>query len=97
MDCKEIIEVFEVSKHNAQALFRLNHTMPMTDEYTAALHDLFGDNIGKNCIIVAPVQGVCLERVTIGNNAIPEVIYCLWHAAESPSKTMRGLRQMHNL
>lgn len=68
MDCKEIIEVFEVSKHNAQALFRLNHTMPMTDEYTAALHDLFGDNIGKNCIIVAPVQGVCLERVTIGNN-----------------------------
>ena len=55
MDCKEEIvdsrnfdaRAFEIGKHNVEALFRLNHTMPMTDEYTAALNDLFGSNIGK--------------------------------------------------
>ncbi len=49
MDCKEEIvdsrnfdaAAFEIGKHNAEALFRLNHTMPMTDEYMAALNGSF--------------------------------------------------------
>ncbi|MFC2420190.1 MAG: acyltransferase [Treponema maltophilum] len=76
MDCQEEVvdsrnfdaKAFEIAKHNAQALFRLNHTMPMTDEYSAVLHDLFGDRIGKNSMITAPLQGVCFDRVRIGDH-----------------------------
>ena len=76
MDCQEEIvdsrnfdaKAFEIAKHNVQTLFRLNHTMPMTEEYSAVLHDLFGDRIGKNTMITAPLQGVCFDRVTIGDH-----------------------------
>ena len=30
----------------AQTLFKLNHTMPYTDEYNALVKDLFRDNLG---------------------------------------------------
>jgi len=76
MDCKEEVvdsrnfdeKAFENAKHSAQALFRLNHTMPMTEEYDAALRELFSGNIGKNSRLTAPLQGVCFDRVTIGEN-----------------------------
>ena len=32
----------------AQVLFKLNHTMPFTDEYNALVGELFGKNIGEN-------------------------------------------------
>ena len=31
----------------AQTLFKLNHTMPYTDEYNALVKDLFRDNLGE--------------------------------------------------
>ena len=31
----------------AQVLFKLNHTMPYTDEYNALVRELFGDNLGE--------------------------------------------------
>ncbi len=76
MDCKEEIvdaripdpESTKTGIKNAQTLFRLNHTMPMTAEYDDVLKELFGKRLGENCIITAPLQGVCFERVTIGNN-----------------------------
>ena len=53
MDCKEEIvdsripdpKAFEIGSKNAQILFKLNHTMPMTEEYGKVVKELFGDNI----------------------------------------------------
>ena len=46
----------------AQVLFKLNHTMPYTDEYNALVRELFGDNLGAGATI--------LPGVTIGKNAV---------------------------
>lgn len=56
-----------VAKRNNELVFQLNHTMPMTEEYNALLKELFGNNLGENCIINAPLTGVCFDRITIGN------------------------------
>ena len=37
----------------AQVLFKLNHTMPFTDEYNALVGELFGKNIGANAVVAA--------------------------------------------
>ncbi len=76
MDCKEEIvdpripdeEAQKVAVKNIQALFKVNHTMPMTKEYDEALKELFGENLGENSRITAPLQGVCFDRVKIGRN-----------------------------
>ena len=78
MDCKEEIvdsripdpEAFEIGSKNAQILFKLNHTMPMTEEYGEVVKELFGDNIGEGTMLTAPLQGVCFERVKIGKNVL---------------------------
>ena len=52
MVCEEVMvdlripdpKSFEEGKRLTQLAFRLNHTMPMTDEYQQILKELFGDN-----------------------------------------------------
>ena len=52
MDCKEIRvdmrnpnpEGADRGKRDAELIFKLNHTMPMTEEYNALLKELFGEN-----------------------------------------------------
>ncbi len=61
-------EEAEKSKKQAQLLFKLNHSMPMTDEYTSVLHELFEDQIGEGSFVTAPLQGVCMDKVIIGKN-----------------------------
>ncbi|WP_072031604.1 DapH/DapD/GlmU-related protein [Anaerovibrio sp. RM50] len=51
-----------------QKLFTLNHTMPRTDEYMAAIKDIFGDRFGEGSYIVAPLSAVCAENISIGKN-----------------------------
>lgn len=58
----------EQRKHQTQLIFKLNHTMPMTEEYAVVLQELFGDRLGTGSYIAAPLQGVCMEMVTIGKN-----------------------------
>lgn len=58
----------EQRKQQTQLIFKLNHTMPMTDEYAGILQELFGDRLGAGSYIAAPLQGVCMEMVTIGKN-----------------------------
>lgn len=58
----------EKGKQQAQLVFKLNHTMPMTEEYTEVLNELFEDRIGEGSYVAAPIQGACLDRVTIGKN-----------------------------
>lgn len=61
----------EEREHNnqlAQLVFKLNHTMPRTDEYNEILKQLFGDNLGEGSYVAAPIQGACIDRVKIGRN-----------------------------
>ena len=50
----------------AQVLFKLNHTMPSTDEYNALVRELFGDNLGDDGWVMPGLTGVCFDRVKIG-------------------------------
>ena len=63
----------------AQLAFRLNHTMPMTDEYQEILKELFGDNLGEGSHINAPIQGVCFDRIKIGKKSRLAYGVCSWY------------------
>ena len=39
----------------AQVLFKLNHTMPFTDEYYALVRELFGEDLGEGATILSGV------------------------------------------
>ena len=62
-------EEMELSQFQAQTLFRLNHTMPFTEEYDMLLCQLFPE-IGDNSRIVTPLKGVRFNKVKIGKNVI---------------------------
>ena len=38
---------------NAQNNFKLNHTMPATEEYTKIMNELFYNQVGENSIIIS--------------------------------------------
>jgi len=76
MDCKEIrvdmremtSEETENGRRISKLLFRLNHTEPMTEEYTGILKELFGDRLGDGSYVAAPLAGAALDKVIIGKN-----------------------------
>ena len=78
MICEEVVvdlcipdpKNFEEDKRLAQLAFKLNHTMPMTDEYQQTLKELFGDNLGEGAYVAAPIQGACLDRIKMGKNVM---------------------------
>jgi len=85
MDCKEEIvdvriphpEEFEKGKALMQKVFKLNQTMPYTEEYFKALKEVFEDNLGENSIVNAPIQGAwigagatIMPGICIGKHAI---------------------------
>ena len=61
---------YEEGKRLAQLAFKLNHTIPMTDEYQQILKELFGDNLGEGAYVAAPIQGACLDRIKMGKNVM---------------------------
>ncbi len=54
----------------AQVLFRLNHTMPYTDEYNALVKELFGAGLGEGAQVMPGLTGVCFDRVKIGSGVM---------------------------
>ena len=76
MECEEIrvdirIPNSEGSKEAMrvnQVMFKLNHTMPFTDEYNSLLKELFGDNLGEDSFVAAPISGACVSSMKIGNH-----------------------------
>lgn len=79
MECKEEVvdsrnfdaQAFEVAKHNIETLFRLNHTMPMTEEYTALVRDLFAGHIGEHSMITAPFLSFFFKNVCYLVKCVP--------------------------
>ncbi len=61
-------EEMESSLKDNEFIFKLNHTMPMSEEYNELLNDFFGDNLGENSMIVAPIAGAALSHLKIGDN-----------------------------
>ena len=60
-------EEFAEGMHQAQTLFKLNHTMPYTDEYNALAGELFGHDVFADGGFVMPgLTGVCFDRVKLG-------------------------------
>ena len=76
MECNEIIvdirkttpEEHEKSRKITELLFKLCHTLPMTEEYQAVLKEIFGENIGTGSYVTTPLNGAALDKVKIGNN-----------------------------
>ena len=64
MSDEEMAEAFRIS----EIVFKINHTMPNTDEYNNLVKELFGENIGENSTVMAPIAGAAFDRVKIGGN-----------------------------
>ncbi|ETD16543.1 MULTISPECIES: acyltransferase [Prevotellaceae] len=61
----------EAAEHErmAQLCFRVNHTMPYTDEYNALVGQLFGE-FGEGSRLMAPTTVVRGKRVRIGRRVV---------------------------
>lgn len=76
MNCEEIrVDMRQLTAEDrergakmAQLLYRLNHTMPMTEEYTAVMNELFEGRIGEGSFVAAPLAGAALDKVVIGRS-----------------------------
>ena len=76
MECKEEIvdvriphpEEFEKGRKIMQQIFKLNQTMPYTDEYFKLLKEIFRENLGENSVINSPIYGACFDKIKIGRN-----------------------------
>lgn len=76
MECEEIrVDMRTLNSEGSkeairtnQVMFKLNHTMPFTDEYNGLLKELFGDNLGEGSFVMAPISGACLNNMKIGNH-----------------------------
>ncbi|MGN1413775.1 MAG: DapH/DapD/GlmU-related protein [Anaerovoracaceae bacterium] len=76
MNCKEVrVDMREHSpeeiaegRRQMELIFKLNHTMPMSEEYNALLKEIFGDNLGEGSYVAAPISGAALNRMKIGKN-----------------------------
>lgn len=64
MTPEEMIEAHKMS----EIVFKINHTMPNTEEYNYLLKELLGENIGENSMIMAPIAGAAFDYLKIGNN-----------------------------
>ena len=62
-------EEAELSKQQMQTLFKLNHTMPATEEFDALVCELFPE-MGESSRVTTPLNGVRFNKVKIGRNVI---------------------------
>ncbi len=55
IDCSnQTAEELALAKRQAQLIFKLNHTMPMTEEYDGLVHEIFTD-LGEGSRINTPL------------------------------------------
>ena len=55
---------------SAELCFKLNNTMPFTQEYSEIVKELFGNQIGEGSMIYAPLRCILAKPVTIGKNVV---------------------------
>lgn len=70
IDCaNQSPEELALAKKQAQLVFRLNHTMPMTEEYDNLVREIF-PSMGEGSRIMTPLTAVRPHKVTIGERVI---------------------------
>ena len=77
MECEEIVgnmKDYDAAegkyRDEMQRIFRLNQTMPATDEYNRIMHELFAD-IGVGSVVRSPITTIThAEGVHIGNRVL---------------------------
>ncbi len=68
IDClNQTEQELAAAKELRQDIFRLNHTMPDTDEYQDLLHKVF-PHLGENCRVEIPFSGVRTANVQLISN-----------------------------
>lgn len=55
-------------KRTTEVLFKINNTMPFTNEYNALVKELFTGGLGENCYILAPLYMNIADNLHIGDN-----------------------------
>lgn len=58
-----------LAKKQSQLIFKLNHTMPMTEEYDGLVHEIFPE-MGEGSRINTPLTAVRPHKVKIGKNVV---------------------------
>lgn len=70
IDCaNQTAEELALAAAQTQTAFRLNHTMPMTEEYDRLLHELF-PSMGEGARVMTPITVVRAHEVKIGERVI---------------------------
>lgn len=70
IDCaNQSEEELKKAKELAQLVFRLNHTMPMTEEYDRLVDEIFPDR-GVGSVINSPLTVIRAYEVKIGNRVV---------------------------
>lgn len=62
-------EELALARHHAQLVFRFNHTMPETPEYTALMREIF-PTMGEGSVVFAPLTAIRPHMVQIGKNVV---------------------------
>lgn len=76
MDCEEVrVDMREMTEEELdkankmnELVFKLNHTMPNTEEYHELLKELLGDNLGEGSNILPPFSGAAYDKLKLGKN-----------------------------
>jgi len=55
---------------SSQLCFKINNTMPQTEECNALIKELFGDNLGENAIVNPPIFVNLANKVKVGKNVV---------------------------
>ncbi len=55
---------------SSQLCYKINNTMPNTEESKNLVKELFGENLGENTVINAPIFVNLANKVKIGNNVV---------------------------
>lgn len=78
MECEEFfvdarkgtLESRKEAQRQAKLLFKINHTVPFTEEYNNLIKELFGTNLNEGSTIIAPINGACVGNMKIGKNVL---------------------------
>lgn len=64
----ELQKTWEETKRSEQICFKINSTMPYTDEYNALVKELFKGNIGEGSMVRQGIHIIMGDKVKIGNH-----------------------------
>lgn len=67
---KSTPEDFHQGMRDVKLVFDINHTLPYTEEYDNLVKELFIGKIGEGSRVLPPLNLVCANMVTIGNNVM---------------------------